>query len=245
MTSATTHHRASLKAKVGIIHIPDEFEFEKLISTLTQSAKDTQLYGLIIIIDNDGGNIGQFSGIHDLIKKITLKKPVVGLVIGNACSSGYLIASATTFLICAEASDIGSIGSIMEIEKYTDQRLASNDKNNIEAKIDYEIFSKATYKTIHSSNAPLTQIQREYLKKRNERTYEYLIGRVAANRNLLIENHLEWADAKTFLGVEAVELGLVDSLGTIIDAEEKILELIKQKNSDVTFDNNIQTTELN
>lgn len=233
------------KAQVGIIHIPYDFEFEKLINTLTQAAKNNELQGIILIIDNDGGNMGQFSALHDLIKKITTIKPVIGLVCGSACSAGYLIASATNYLFCATASDIGSIGIILEIEKYSGQRLATNPKNRIDAKVDYEIFHGGTYKTIHNDNAPLTEIQRTYLQNKVEESYQNFISLVAENRNLSLEKHLEWADAKTFLGSEAIKIGLVDEIGTILDAEAKVLELIKQKNPDTIFDAILETVELN
>ena len=67
---------------------------------------------------------------------------------------------------------------------------------------------------------------------------------MARNRNLSIDNHLDWADAKIFMGHEALKLGLVDEIGTLLDAEQKILELIKQKTSDTVFDNTIETVEL-
>jgi protease-4 len=234
-----------MNPKVGIVQIPCDIEFQKIMKTLTLAAKDNQLHGLILIIDNDGGDIGQFSALHDLIKKITTIKPVIGLVCGNACSSGYWIASATSYLYCSSASDIGSIGSFLEIEKYSDQRLASNEKNTIEAKIDYEIFTAATYKTIHNVNAPLSETQRTYLQNKVKNTYFHLINSISKNRSLSIDNHLDWADAKMFLGHEAVELGLVDSVGTILDAEVKVLELIKQKFPDTIFDSSIETVELN
>lgn len=233
-----------MKPKIGIVQIPCDLEFQKIMKTLTLAAKDNQLHGLILIIDNDGGDIGQFSALHDLIKKITTIKPVIGLVCGNACSCGYWIASATSYLYCSSASDIGSIGSFLEIEKYSDQRLASNEKNTIEAKIDYEIFTAANYKTIHNSNIPLSEAQRAYLKNKVTNTYHHLINSVAINRNLSVDNHLDWADAKTFLGHEALKLGLVDALGTQLDAEQKVLELIKQKCPNILFDNTIETVEL-
>lgn len=238
-------HANSLKPKVGIIHIPYDFEFEKLIRTIAAAAKDHTLQGLILIIDNDGGNMGQFSALHDLIKKITTIKPVVGLICGNAGSNGYLIASATNYIFCASSSDIGSIGVILEIEKRSNQRLISDSKNHIEAIIEYEIFSSGTYKGIHNDNTPLTEAQRTYLKNKLESSYQHFINLIAKNRNLSLEKHLDWADGKWFLGPQALELGLVDQIGTILDAEEKVLELIKQKSPDILFDSTIETVELN
>jgi protease-4 len=235
---------APLKVKVGIIHIPDNINFPQLIKTLTEAAKNKELQGLILLIDNNGGDVGQFSTVHDLIKKITTIKPIVGLVCGSAYSCGYMIASATNYLMCSEGSNIGSIGAIIELQKFKDLHLAANPNNHWNATVDVEIWTGGTYKGMSNTNLALTETQRNYLKEFVEKTYQYFINLVARNRNLSIDNHLDWADAKIFMGHEALKLGLVDEIGTLLDAEQKILELIKQKTSDTVFDNTIETVEL-
>lgn len=234
-----------LKAKVGILYITNSLEMQQALKTLAHAAKNPELLGIILCIENNGGDCGQFSAFHDLIKKATTIKPVVGIVHGNALSGGYLIASATNFLICAEASNIGSIGAITELQKLSEHHLVGNSNNNYDAKIDLEIFNAGTYKTIYNANAPLTETQRHYVQESVDKTYQYFISLVARNRNICTEDYLDWADAKVFFGFEALELGLVDQIGTLLDAEEKVLELIKQKSPDITFDNTIETVELN
>lgn len=236
---------ASLKIKVGIIHIPDNVNFPQLIKILSEAAKNIELQGLILLIDNNGGDVGQFSTLHDLIKKITNIKPIVGLVCGSAYSCGYMIASATNYLMCSAGSNIGSIGAVIELQKFKDQHLVANPNNNLDAVLEVEILTGGTYKAMTNPNLALTEIQRNYLKEFVEKTYQYFINLVARNRNLSTENYLDWADAKIFMGYEAVELGLVDEIGTILDAEEKVLELIKQKSPDTLFDKTIETVELN
>lgn len=236
---------APLKVKVGIIHIPDNINFPQLIKTLTEAAKNNELQGLILLIDNNGGDVGQFSTVHDLIKKITTIKPIVGLVCGSAYSCGYMIASATNYLMCSEGSNIGSIGAIVELQKFRDLHLAANPNNHLNTAVDVEIWTGGTYKAMSNPNSALTEIQRNYIKEFVEKTYQYFINLVARNRNLSAENYMDWADAKIFMGYEAVELGLVDEIGTILDAEQKVLELIKQKSPDASFESTIETVELN
>lgn len=232
------------KAKVGIFYLANGFDFQQVLKTLTLAAKNNELFGLILLIDNNGGDAGQFSTLHDLIKKITTIKPVVGVVCGSALSGGYMVASATDYLLCSEASNVGSIGAISEIQKLKEQHLVANPNNNLDAKLDVEIFSAGTYKAMYNSYSPLTPEQRRYLQEGAEKGYRYFINLIARNRSLAPENYLEWADAKIFLGYEAKELGLVDKVGTILDAEEKILELIKLKSPDTNLDSTIEVVEL-
>lgn len=236
---------APVKAKVGVVIISPELNFYQITKTLIQAAKNKDLLGLILVFDNTGGSTAQFSTLHDLVKKITTIKPIVGLVCGNCLSGAYMVASTTNYLLCAEAANIGSVGVIVELHKISNQRLVGNANNNIDANLDVQIFNEGTYKTTYNQYAPLTDTQRAFIKEDLSKTYQYFINLIATNRNISAENYLDWADAKIFMGYEAVELGLVDGLGTLFDAEDKVLELIKQKSPDITFDTTIETIELN
>ena len=62
--------------------------------------------------------------------------------------------------------------------------------------------------------------------------FEYFINEVRENRNLTDEQVDQVVSGEIFLGKDAVGIGLVDSLGTIKDAEEKAKELSGTKYAD-------------
>src|SRR5437868_6925622 len=98
------------------------------------------IFSLLLLMPLNSNNM------EYLIKKITTIKPIVGLVCGSAYSCGYMIASATSYLMCSEGSNIGSIGAIVELQKFRDLHLAANPNNNLDAAIDVEIWTGGTYK---------------------------------------------------------------------------------------------------
>lgn len=246
LKSGTAHvSEHKVKPKVAFINIPQPCDQRNALKILIKASRMPEILGIVLVIDNGGGSGPRYSALYDLIKQITAIKPVVGLVIGNALSGGYQVASATNHIIASAGSNIGSIGVIYELEKITDTRKVSEPTNSIEGKVDMEVFVAGEYKAIYSSYHPLSENQRNYLNESLAKSYNYLLDTVSEARQISRETYKDWAEGKIFLGTEALELGLIDELGTFFNAEEKVLELIKQKNPGVAFDNTIETVELN
>ena len=121
---------------MAVISIPYEPDLDQIASSLAQAAKNNEILAILLKIDNDGGDIGCFSFIHDLIRKIRTIKPVVSIITGNACSCGYMLASATGYIIAPSGSDIGCIGTILEIEKFSNPK----QTGDVEATLEWNYF---------------------------------------------------------------------------------------------------------
>jgi protease-4 len=219
-----------------VFSIGYDFDTTQLIFNLVEAVKNKEISAILLNIDNTGGSVEKYSAIHDLIKKIRVRKPVVGLITGAALSGGYMIASAVEYLIAQSASTIGSIGVVMELPKYKEPKMAGN----VEAKLEIELFSQGQYKTIWNPYYTLTDSDRAYLKAEGQKAYDFFLKLVSENRNIDIKNAQEWADAKIHLASDALKLGLINEIGTIFEAEEKLLELIRKKNPTIVYDNDCQ-----
>ena len=57
--------------------------------------------------------------------------------------------------------------------------------------------------------------------------YTIFANTVSRNRGLSIDNIADWADGKTFIGRQALEAGLIDSIGTLDDALIQALSMIQ------------------
>lgn len=222
----------AIKPQVAVIYISNEPDFKQLAINLTEAAKNNEIMAILLMIDNSGGNVGTFSLIHDLVKKIRTIKPVVSLITGGAYSCGYMLASATDYIIAPSGSEIGCIGTIVEIQRWKDAKKTGD----IEATLGVEIFHGGEFKAISNPYNELTDKDRDYIQSIAEQSYDYFLKVVAENRNLSLENYKEWAEGKIFIASKALKLGLIDEIGTIFEAEDKIIELIRQKNPDSAFD---------
>lgn len=219
--------RPVLKPKVAVIYLMNEFDFKQVTLDLVEAAKDKEIEGILLIIHHYGGAMDTFSALHDVIKRITTIKPVVGLVSGSALSCGYLLASATDHIIVHSCSEIGNIGVSHVIQKYRNPKLVGE----LEAKIDVEVFQAGEFKTLYNTySKELTDQDRKYIKEQLDKVYKQFLRIIANNRNLSMEDYKLWAEGKSFLAPEALQLGLVDEIGTIFEAIQKMLELIGKRN---------------
>ena len=225
-----------LRASVAVIELSNQVDFKLVRTNLTSAAIRSDISAILLVVDSPGGSISRFSALHDLIKRITRIKPVVGIVIGSAVSCGYLVASATNHIFVQRASCIGGIGVIFEIERWKNINRAGSDNNKINTDISVEVFSAGEFKNMLLTTAPpLTSRQREYLRQTVDDDYKLFLKMVAENRNLHLEDYKLWAEGKMFNGEDAVALGLVDEIGTIFEASDKLLEMINSDNPSTTF----------
>lgn len=156
---------------------------------------------------------GDYSVIHDMVKKLAAAKPVVCLVEGRALSCGYLVASATTTIFAHSLSDVGGMGVITWVNRYHNSRV--ND-GSIKTDLKQKIFSVGAFKAMYEVFSPeLTEQQRSYLQEYLVKIYNSMIKIVAQNRNLSEGDYKTWAEGKIFNAQEALERGLIDQIGTI------------------------------
>ncbi len=225
-----------IKAKIAAIPIVEGCDISQVMFNIVEAAKNKEVSGIVLNIDCSGGWLDKFSALHDLVKKVSEKKPVVGLVLGSALSGGYLVLSATTHSIAQSISSIGHIGSIVELTKYKEPKITGN----LDAKLEVELFSAGEYKGIYHPYHTLSEKERAYIKSENEKVYEIFVKLVSENRNIDLKDSKKWADGKSYFAPDALKLGLIDEIGTIFEAEAKLLALISKKNPDIIFDNDCE-----
>lgn len=226
-----------IKPKVAVIEA-SSLNLKKMCNKLVYVAKNTEVLGIVFLIDSLGGPTADYSVFHDLIKEITSRKPVVALVISNALSGGYLIASGANHIIAHNGSSIGGIGVIFEIRRDCDVQVKTD---KLRAKSNFEVFKAGKFKALgHPYVNGFSDDERTYLQEKIERYYQFFISVVATDRNLDVNTSEEWAEGKEFLADEALKLGLIDEIGTYFDAEKKIVDLIKQADPHTNYDTEIE-----
>jgi protease-4 len=215
--------------KVVCIEISDPINFKEVNGQLFRVIKREDIVGAILMLDSSGGFFGPFSVVYDMVKKLSSVKPVVCLVQASAYSCGYMIASAADVIMAHSFSGIGSIGAYATYDRYKNTSIKTD--SGVEADLKMEIFKAGEFKDMGNPFGPeLTEVQRTFLQASLMKTYETFIKYVAQNRGLKEEDYKIWAEGKTFDAEYALELGLIDGIGTVFDAEEKIKQLIVERN---------------
>jgi len=188
---------------------------ESIIEQLISAEKNPGVKAIIIRVNSGGGSAAASQEIFEELKKI--KKPVV-VSVGDICASGaYYISCAADRIVANRSSSIGSIGVIMQITNLEElyKKLG----------ITYTTIKAGKYKDAGSPDRPLTDEEQGLLQEQTFKVYDQFISDVAQSRNIPVEKVKEIATGWVYLGTEALDLGLIDTIGTYKDAEMLAAEL--------------------
>ncbi len=185
------------------------------IDELKTLDEDEKVKGIIIEIDSPGGTAVASQEIADAIK--SLNKTNYAVIRGVGASGAYWAASASDKIFVSSLSITGSIGVIASYLQFSELF----EKYGIE----YERLVAGESKDIGSPFKDLSGKERKILQKKIELMHKIFIQEVAENRRLNISYVEGLADGEFYLGSEALELGLVDSIGNREDA----VEIMKQE----------------
>lgn len=223
-----------VSAKIAKVEVNLEPNFKMIREELYNICKSNSYHGLLLEINNTGGAVTDFSPLYDLIMQIKTRIPVVVFVSGHAASAGYLLASAADKIVCCSLPVLGSIGVLMNVNKLKEAEQVCTQTG---CKYNTEWFIGGDYKGLFlDSSGPLNDEQRKHVQERINYLYNNFVETVAKNRNLDVKEHKKWANGRCFdTAKEAKELCLIDIIGTLIDAENVLNDLIQVKNQDVKF----------
>lgn len=233
----TTLKNAQQKPRIGVIKMTDSTDGDETTNRLYDAAKDSSINGILLVIDSSGGSAAEFSVIHDMVKKVVSYKPIVALVKSRALSGGYLAASATDYIIAHSYSEIGNIGVVLRVERFKNPKIT----DRVEADLSVEIFTDSEVKTILDPfEKDLSEVHRDYIKSRMTVYSNHFRNTVATNRHLDMEEVKNWSEGKVFIAHEALELKLIDQIGTIFDVDKQFITLLKKRNPKVYYANEVE-----
>lgn len=201
------------RPQIALVSIKDPIDIHKTAVQIIDVTMNTSIKGVLLVIDSRSGNVSYFSALHDLIKRLSLRKPTVCLIV-EALSGGYLLASAADYIIAHSHSTVGAIGVINSWPKEL-----TNEEH----------MTAGRYKDISwTLPSQWSKDKRDYVKTYLEKSYQLFLHLVVENRKrLALKNHTDWANGKQFFGREAIQLGLIDELGTFFEADSKLRALIQ------------------
>lgn len=185
---------------------------QDIVKFIEDADDHSQVKVILLEINSPGGSAVASDEIAAAVKRA--EKPVVALIREVGASGGYWIASAADHVIAHRMSITGSIGvisSYLEFSQLLD-----------EYGVGYERLVAGDFKDAGSPFKQLRSGEKELLQQKLDAIHTFFIEEVAANRQLPASSVRELATGEFYLGVEALELGLIDELGDKNTAEEYI-----------------------
>ena len=176
---------------------------QDIVSFIEEADKNSEVKVILLEINSPGGSAVASDEIAAAVKKT--QKPVVALIRESGASGAYWIASATDHIIANRMSITGSIGVISSYLEFS----GLMEKYGV----GYEQLIAGDHKDLGTPYRKLTTEEKNILQKKLDKIHDFFIEEVATNRKLEVAKVQKIATGEFFLGVEALQLGLVDQLG--------------------------------
>ncbi|MCM1982586.1 signal peptide peptidase SppA [Lyngbya confervoides] len=172
---------------------------------------------LLLRVDSPGGTVGDSQEIYEALKRIQEKVKIVASFGNISASGGVYIGMGAHHIMANPGTITGSIGVILR-------------GNNLEKLLErvgvsFKVIKSGPYKDILAFDRELTEPEQTILQELIDTSYGQFVQTVAEARNLSVETVRTFADGRVFTGQQALELGLVDRLGTEEDARKWLAEL--------------------
>lgn len=197
--------------RVGVVLLEGTInESRRTIQSLKQFGNAERIKGVVVRIDSPGGGVVPTQEIHEEIRKLKKKKPVIASLGGMATSGGYYIASACHQIVANPGTLTGSIGVIIQLTNVEGlmQKLGLEGYN----------VKSGPLKDMGSPFRPLSPEGRAILQSVVDSVHGQFVRAVASGRSMEESKVRELADGRIYSGEQAMEIGLVDSLGNMDDA---------------------------
>lgn len=180
--------------------------------------EEREFPALLLRIDSPGGTVGDSQEIYEALKRLGQKTKIVASYGNISASGGVYIGMGAQHIMANPGTITGSIGVILR-------------GNNIERLLEkvgvsFKVIKSGPYKDILSFDRELTDPEQKILQDLIDISYSQFVRTVAESRNLPEETVRTFADGRIFTGQQAVELGVVDRLGTEEDARRWACELV-------------------
>ncbi|MCK4773223.1 MAG: signal peptide peptidase SppA [Candidatus Krumholzibacteria bacterium] len=196
---------------VAVVDIQGEIFFDRSkLHEIESHRKNDKVKAVVLFINSPGGGVAASQALHRAILDLRLEKPVVAFLASVAASGGYYAACAADSIIATEGTLTGSIGVIAAFLR--------TEELYHKIGLDVTVIKSGKYKDVGSPYREMTQTEKAYMGRLLDRVYDQFVTAVAETRDLPLERAYELAEGRLYTGDEAMEVGLVDRLGSYEDA---------------------------
>lgn len=183
----------------------------KLRSEIQKIAEDDKIKAVVLRVNSPGGSVLASDIILNELKKLKEKKPLVVSMGDYAASGGYYISAFADKIFASPITLTGSIGVFgvaFNVEKGAKEILG----------VSVDGVQTNDNAGLGSPFRSMTQVQKTFIQKSVDRTYDHFVKLVAQGRDMTFDEVDKIAGGRVWTGTQALELKLVDKLGTLNDA---------------------------
>ncbi len=191
---------------------------ENLAKLLKKLRKDKRVKAVVLRVASPGGSAITSDIVAREMKKLAKEKLVIVSMGRVAASGGYYISAYADTIMADEFTITGSVGILALIPK-TEKFLKKTLKINTDRFVPYphaDVFS----------TRPLDSVELGALRKALKDGYFRFLEVVSEGRGIPVDSVRKIAKGRVWIGADARRIGLVDTLGGILDAVELALDRV-------------------
>ena len=192
----------------------------KILKTIKTIYKDDDVKAVVFRVNSPGGSADASEQIWHAMKMLQDKGVPVVVSMGDyAASGGYYISCHADYIYAEPTTLTGSIGIFGTVPNI----------NKLREKVGLDIDGVSTNKhsalNVNAIYRGMNPQETALMQNMVERGYDLFTKRCADGRGMSQDAIKQIGEGRVWLGKDALEIGLVDSLGNINDAIAKAVEL--------------------
>lgn len=183
-----------------------------LAAQIQKAVKDKNVKALVLRVNSPGGSVLTADIIYQELMKVKEKMPVVASYGNYAASGGYYISCMADKIFAQPNTLTGSIGVFGTIP---------NAQELLTKKLGFDFDEVKTNKNataFSSVSRPMNAYEKAMMQQNIEEIYEGFVNKVAAGRGMTWAQVDSIGQGRVWSGTNALQIGLVDSLGGLEDA---------------------------
>ena len=190
---------------------PEQVAGDRFASIIADVRKDSTVKAVVFRVSSPGGSVFASEKIKTEIDLLRQDKPVIASYGAYAASGGYWISNSCDYIFSNAGTLTGSIGVFSMIPDF------SKTLKDI-AHVNIATVSTNRHGDMYTGFRPLDRAEINYMQASVERIYDRFTSIVAEGRDLDKTFVDSIAQGRVWAGSDALDLGLVDQIGTIKDA---------------------------
>jgi protease-4 len=241
------------KNKIAIIHVEGAIVTGNIgfntagssgiVKNINKARDDKNVKGIVLRVNSPGGDVYASSMITNALEEFqSTGRPVITSMGDIAASGGVWVTTTSEEIWAEETTLTGSIGVYSIVPDFSPLEKWAG--------MNYDGVSMTKAGSVYDLSRGMNEDLNKQFRENTDNMYKNFVTKVANNRDMEFADVLKFAGGRIWRGDTALELGLVDKLGSLDDAIDSMasrLELEDYKvfsyNSEVEFEDFISSLE--
>ena len=207
------------RTNVAVIHVDGDIvegkdyvnvAGDRFVQIIDQVRKDNSIKAVVLRVNSPGGSVSASVKIRSALDLLQKEKPLVASYGNYAASGGYWISNGCQKIYADATTITGSIGVFSMIPEFFEVTKKVG--------VGMESVSSNKHSDMFSLMRPFDKAELAYMQASVEDIYDSFVNLVASSRGMEPARVDEIAQGRVWTGADALEIGLVDEIGTLQDA---------------------------